>query len=421
MVAGLRVLDLPAEAAKNGAIMALVEKNFRPLYGVLFAVFILFGMSMTIIGATLPKILADFNWSYTIAGAVIGAGAVGYFLATYAAGFLVSAIGPRLTVSLGLILDVVGLLLFAAVPSPIVNFILYFCIGIGQGFIELTINWATLRMEKSGTGRAMNLMHGAFAAGAFLGPFVIGFLMTAELPWTLIYRGIALLLFLVFLVLQPLPMNVLGRGDHQRGVSRRELFSHPAYWLGFASLLMYVGVELGVSNWVAEYFVSAFGSGPAIGSFMVSLFWGGLLLGRFGVPVVYHGNRRELVLLSMAALMSVSIIALSLVGFIGSGTAVVVGSAFMVVFAGLGCSIVYPIVVTIVGDAFPASQSEAVAFSSMGGGIGAFVFPFIMSNIASAWGIRAGFATYAFFSVLVVMFCLALVRVTKGRSTRPSA
>jgi fucose permease len=383
-------------------------------------------MSMTIIGATLPKILADFAWSYTVAGAVIAAGAVGYLLATYAAGFLVSAIGPRLTVTLGLLLDVAGLLLFAAVPSPVVNFILYFAIGIGQGFIELTINWATLRMEKSGTGRAMNLMHGAFAVGAVAGPFVIGFLITVELPWVFVYRGIALLLFLVLVVLQPLPMAALGRdGDGggtagEKTMNRRELFTHPAYWLGFSSLLLYVGVELGISNWIAEYFVSAFGAAPATGSFMVSLFWGGLLLGRFGVPLVYRGNRRELVLLSLSALMCVSTIALSIVGFIGSGAAAVVGSALMVAFAGLGCSIVYPIVVTLVGDAFPSHQSEAVAFASMGGGVGGFAFPFLMSNIASAWGIRAGFAAYATFSVLVVVFCVTLVRVTHKRSATPT-
>lgn len=402
--------------------MALVEKRFQKLYGVLFTVFILFGMSMTIIGATLPKILADFGWSYTVAGAVIAAGAVGYLLATYAAGFLVSAIGPRLTVSLGLILDVAGLLLFAAVPSALVNFILYFAIGIGQGFIELTINWSTLRMERSGTGRAMNLMHGAFAVGAVAGPFVIGFLIAAELPWVYIYRGIALLLFFVLIVLQPLPMSALGHESDGagKGARRKELFAHPAYWLGFAALLLYVGVELGISNWIAEYFVSAFGSKPAVGSFMVSLFWGGLLLGRFGVPVVYRGGRRDLVLLSMAILMSVSTIALSITGFMGSGTAAVVGSALMVALSGLGCSIVYPIVVTLVGDAFPAMQSEAVAFASMGGGIGGFTFPFLMANIASAWGIRAGFATYAAFSVLVVVVCVALVRVTHKKQPETS-
>jgi len=102
---------------------------------------------MTIIGATLPKILADFGWSYTTAGTVIAAGAIGYFAATYAAGFLVSLIGPKLTIGLGLVLEIVGLFLFAAIPSPLVNLILYLGVGLGQGCIELVVNWATFRMD----------------------------------------------------------------------------------------------------------------------------------------------------------------------------------------------------------------------------------------------------------------------------------
>lgn len=395
--------------------MALVEKQFRALYGTLFIIFILFGTSMTIIGATLPKILSDFSWSYTTAGAVIAAGAIGYFLSTYAAGFLVSIIGPRLTIMLGLGLEIAGLFLFAATPSPLANLLLYLGIGIGQGCIELTVNWSTLRMDRTANGRAMNLMHGAFAVGAFTGPFVIGILIRANLSWTLIYRFISLLFVGVFVVLFFMPFSALGKDEgHGAQGSRRALYTHPAYWLGFLALLFYVGVELGVSNWIAEYFVTVFKATPSTGSFMVSLFWLGLLIGRFGVPIVYHGERRERVLMIMAVLMSASVISLSIFGFVGSGSSVILVASAFSFLAGLGCSIVYPIVVTIVGSAFPRSQSEAVAFSAMGGGLGAFVFPFLMSYISGTWGIRLGFTTYAFFSVVVVLISLALIRVTKG-------
>ena len=42
---------------------SLVEPRDRPAFLALFAVFMVFGTSMTIIGAALPRILADFNWS----------------------------------------------------------------------------------------------------------------------------------------------------------------------------------------------------------------------------------------------------------------------------------------------------------------------------------------------------------------------
>lgn len=399
--------------------MALVEKQFSVMFAALFTIFVLFGTSMTIIGATLPKILADFGWSYTTAGMVIAAGAIGYFVATYTAGFLVSAIGPRLTMMAGLVLIIAGLLFFASVPSAFVNLLLYLGIGIGQGFMETTVNWSTLRMETSGEGRAMNLIHGAFAVGAIAGPFIIGILIGANLSWTLVYRGIAIVCVLPLAMTLFLPFSALGRDTgHRDSGGRRNLYSHPAYWLGFAAMLCYVGVELGISNWLAEYFVTVFQSSPAAGSFMVSLFWGGLLLGRFGVPLVYHGEHRDMILISMSVLMSLSIIALSAIGFAHGAYPARVAASVFVALAGLGCSIVYPMVVTIVGTIFPHAQSEAIAFASTGGGIGAFIFPFFMSTIAAAWGLRLGFATYAFFSVMVVILNIILVSVAKQLKSR---
>jgi fucose permease len=391
--------------------MAIVEKPFRALYATLFSVFVLFGTSMTIIGATLPRILSDFGWDYATAGAVIAAGAVGYFAATFAAGYLVARFGARATILAGLVLEVSGLMFFAATPSVPMNLALNLAIGIGQGFIELTVNWATLRMDRSGSGRAMNLMHGAFAAGAFAGPFAIGLLLGADLPWTHIYRGISVLFVFVAGTVAFLPFTALGReSDEPKKGKKVSLVAQPAYWLGFVALLLYVGVELGVSNWIAEYFVSVFGAAASTGSFMVSLFWGGLLFGRFGFPLFFRDARRNLLLLSMTVLMAFSVLALAAFSLLEAGPFVVPFAAAATFLAGLGCSIVYPIVVTLVGGIFHENQSEAIAFSAMGGGIGAFVFPYIMANVSAAWGLGAGFAIYAFFSITVVVSCFGLVR-----------
>ncbi|MCA1950446.1 MAG: MFS transporter [Treponema sp.] len=396
--------------------MALVESRFRRLYAVLFSIFVLFGISMTIIGATLPKILTDFGWSYTSAGAVIAAGAVSYFAATYGAGFLISAIGAKPTMLIGLVLEVLGLLFFAKSPSVLINLLLNTGIGVGQGFLELTVNWSTLRMEKSSHGRAMNLMHGAFAAGAFIGPFVIGILMQQHLSWTLVYRLIAVLFAGIFVLITSLSFSSLGKDPgHNTTSGRRDLLKHPAYWLGFFTLLLYVGVELGISNWIAEYFVVTYKASPASGSFMVSLFWVGLLAGRFGVPLLYRGNRQGFVLVFMSLLMSLSVILLSALGFAAPNGLTLHLARGLAFLAGLGCSIIYPMVVTRIGAAFPDTQSEAVAFSTMGGGVGAFAFPFLMAALSSAFGIRLGFASYGLFSLAVVASNITLVRLTLGK------
>jgi len=389
----------------------IVEKRFLPLYIGLFSIFALFGISMTVIGATLPKIFVDFGWSYTTAGAIIAAGSIGYFLSSYLAGIFLSALGLRLTLSLSLLLIFAGLEFFAATPVPWLNMLLYFIVGVGQGGIELSVDWATLRMEGAGGGRAMSLMHGAFSIGAVVGPLIIAILISAHLEWTLIYRGIGVLFLAIAVFMQFMPLAALGKDrGHIAGGSRRDLFRHPAYWLGFFALFVYVGVELGISNWVAEYFVRVFGAPIATGSFMVSLFWAGLLVGRFGVPFLQATIKREKIFIVLSVLMALSVIALASIGFMNNGKIASVIAGVLVIFAGFGCSIIYPNIMSILGDLFPHTQSEAVGFAAMGGGMGGFVFPYLMSAVSAAWGIRTGFMIYALFSLVIVALNVSLVR-----------
>src|ERR1035437_2316326 len=104
--------------------MSIIEPRHRRLFLVLFTVFTLFGTSFTVIGATLPKILADFHWNYLIAGTVLGASAVTYFVSAFAAGHLVKLWGPKRTIVSGIVLDAIGLAFFAATPDPLTNILL---------------------------------------------------------------------------------------------------------------------------------------------------------------------------------------------------------------------------------------------------------------------------------------------------------
>ena len=401
--------------------MPIIERRFRALFLALFAVFILFGTSITIIGATLPKILADFHWNYFVAGVVIGAGAVAYFVSSFAAGYLIKYWGPKPTIMLGLLFEIVGLAFFAATPDPLANTLLSALIGLGQGCIEVGVNTATLRVDPHSTGRPMNLMHGAFAVGAIIGPVAVGILMQSGLSWTLVYRGMAvipaLLIVMMWFIALPKTADQATTGDQE--VPER-LSANPAYWLSFVALFLYVGVELGVSNWVAEYFVASFAYSAAAGALLVSLFWAGLLAGRFGVPLLYKGSRQDAVLVGFSILATVSIALLALLGHIAA-TPLTIGFAQGFVFlAGLGCSIYYPIVITLLGKCFPHAQSQAIGFAATGGGIGAFLFPFVMSAISQSWGIRTGFATYGVFAIAMTIAAYGMAIIAE-RGRRPNA
>jgi fucose permease len=272
-------------------------------------------------------------------------------------------------------------------------------------------------MDEEGAGKPMNLMHGAFAIGAVVGPVALGLAMRGGFSWTILFRAIAVLLGICGIILVLLPFSHLGRAEEpkaaaaERGGRREKRHTRDAaYWLGFTCLLLYVGAETGISNWIAEYFVRIFGAEPSYASLAVSLFWAGLLAGRFGVPLAYRGKRSERLVVVFSLVLVAAIGALCALGFVARPSFPLWVPSVLTFASGLGCSIIYPTVISLVGGACRGYQSEAVSFAISGGGLGLFGFPFLMSAIAQAFEIRAGFALYALIAIFTAFSCALLAR-----------
>jgi len=388
--------------------MSYIEKELRSLFFALLVSFIIFGVSLTIIGATLPKIISDFNWSYISTGIVLSAGSIGYFASSFISGILLHKLGPRKVIVIGLALQFLGLLFFASTPFVLLNLLLNLMIGFGQGGTEVVVNFSVVRIEKGGRSRLMNLMHAAFSIGAVIGPYIVIMLMRAEFGWQAIYRLMSFVSLIMAGIFWFLPFKKLTDDDEKIGskVKIRSLISDSVLILSFLILLIYVGSELGVSNWVSEYYVKYFGSSVNTGALMVSIFWVGLLAGRLGTSFFYKGSRPEIVALCLAITCTISLTFALLIK-----SPVVAGIGFCI--AGLGYSAIYPLIMALVGRYFSYAQGAAVGFAATGGGIGSFVFPFIMSAIAQAFGIHKGFFFYIALNILMVVLILAIIRQTQ--------
>ncbi len=396
--------------------MSDIEDNLRGVFYALLFSFSIFGVSLTIIGATLPKIIADFSWSYISTGIVLSAGSIGYFASSFISGILLHKLGPRRVIVMGLALQFLGLLFFASTPFVVLNLLFYLVIGFGQGGTEVVVNFSVVRMEKGGQSRLMNLMHAAFSVGAVVGPYLVIMLMRAELGWQTIYRIMGFVSLIVAGIFLFLPFSRLTAGAEKadRQVQVKNLIGSPVLILSFLILLIYVGSELGVSNCVSEYYVRYFGSSANTGAFMVSIFWLGLLAGRLATSFFYKGSRPESVALGLAITCTVS---LTFALFMKSP--IMAGIGFCL--AGLGYSAIYPLIMALVGRRFSEAQGAAVGFAATGGGIGSFVFPFIMSTLAQAFGIHNGFFFYIALNILMVGLISAIIRQARKSSIYPNA
>jgi len=90
-------------------------------------------------------------------------------------------------------------------------------------------------MDEKSTSRPMNLMHGAFAIGAVVGPIVLGFIMASGLSWTLLFRAISVLFAALGIVLSIMPFAKLGSAVQESAGARPAPTSGETRPIGWAS------------------------------------------------------------------------------------------------------------------------------------------------------------------------------------------
>ncbi|HVO38453.1 MAG TPA: MFS transporter [Spirochaetia bacterium] len=388
-------------------MISTLDRSTRRLYVLFLLGFATFGVIFTIIGAALPQIIRTFQWSYTLTGAVLAMSAVGYFVSTFVCGILTQRLPPKWILSTGLFLGAVAMSLFVRWPSPWLNLVLNFCIGLCQGAVEVVTNLEVIHMEKRGQSRLMNLMHSAFCVGGIVGPAAVGYFLGTGAGGRVAFAAAAGLLALMALLFGTFRFPAIRQAEARRDSHGARVMLQPLVILVTLLLLLYVGAELGVSTWISEYFVRVHGTAASMGAFAVSIFWIGLLAGRLTLSVAYQGSRQEYIVLGLALL---SAAALGVILLVTSTSAV----AFGVFLTGLGFSGIYPLLLVVVGRYHRSGM--AVGTVTTGGGVGSFTFPFLMAVLAQRLGMRGGFWFYLGLSCVIAMLSVVLIAAVRRRS-----
>jgi fucose permease len=355
------------------------------LFLALLANFILFGVTLTIVAATVPEIIREFDWSYLSMGAIVSAPPVGYFLSTFLSGMLIGRMEPKTVLVGGLLLQSVGLFLFGLTSMVAPNLLLAFMIGIGQGSTEVVTNFCVVQMEEGQQSRLINLMHGALPVGAVCGPFLMGMLFLTGAGWGWMYRGLGLLTLGVAALLSAFSYDRFTVDDGpgpEPGIAQR--MGRPLLLLLCGLMFLFVGAEMGVSSWISEYFVQVLGSNSSIGAWMVSVFWFGVFVGRVSVSLLYRSSRQT----GLLVILGISSTVLLSVSLAASTVPTAAGSFLL---SGLGFSAIYPVVTATAGHRFPEIRSMAIGTVASCGGVGSFLFPLLISSLAGSYGLRLGF------------------------------
>ena len=194
---------------------------------------------------------------------------------------------------LGLLISAAGSALFwpaAGIHSYPLFLLALFIVGIGFAVLQIAANpYVTILGPERTASSRLNLAQGFNSIGTTTGPLIGGYLIFKYFARTGAHGAESvkmpyLWFCLVFLVLAVVFWFVhlphIGEGKIERGVGA---LKYPHVVLGMIAIFMYVGGEVSVGSYIISFLgqPSVAGLPQLEASKYVSLYWGGMLIGRF--------------------------------------------------------------------------------------------------------------------------------------------
>ena len=368
------------------------------LLAIVYVSFVSLGLPDAVMGVIWPAMRADMDQPLAALGVLTLTMTVCAALSAGFAGRIVARVGTGVVVAASCLMTALALVGFSVAPSFAWLVLLGIPLGAGGGAVDASLNHFVAAHYSS---RHMNWLHGFWGVGATTGPAVMGLALASPGGWT---RGI-LALGLAQLTLAALLWATLSLWRRERSqpadpaaaggppvvfkpVARRAL------WLAPLCFLFYVAAEMGTGLWAASILVNNRGISLADAGFWVSVYFGSITLGRFGVGLVSDslGNRRLVRLGATLALAGAALFALP-------GLPALLSLAGLVLM-GLGCAPVFPSLMHEAARRFPADVARTVIGRQM------------MAAYAGGSVIPAGFgllATWVGLGAVMPMVMLLLI------------
>ena len=252
---------------------------------VIYIVFISLGLPDSLFGVVWPVVHREFGVveSFASVYSVIVAmtsGGVSFF-----AGRLIRKFGTGRVTFVSVLLTAVGLLGTSFAPNLWVMMFFSVVMGYGAGAIDTGLNnYVSLHYKAS----HMNWLHCFWGVGVTVSPIIMSAFLSGETgSWRTGYRIIAAIQFCIALIAAiSLPhwkdseSGGATAGDENKKNKKANIFAVKGVLTSTLSLGLYCGMEFLIGTWGASYLVNTFALSPDSAAKWISLYYGGIMLGR---------------------------------------------------------------------------------------------------------------------------------------------
>ncbi|MDC3319748.1 sugar MFS transporter [Flavobacteriaceae bacterium] len=422
------------------------NKSYRSALIFLTTLFFLWGFITVLVDSLVPRLKDVFEMSYAKTVLVQFAFFTAFFVVSVPAGAILSKIGYRKGIVLGLVVMAIGCLLFypAAEYRNFTIFLVgYFTLAGGITVLQVAANpYVALLGSEEGASSRLNLSQAFNSLGTTLAP-VVGALFllsdsvktseeinalsaiekvdyyaaeaaTVQTPFLLIASFIGVLAVVFAFIKLPKVMQESPKGGYL------SLLKNKLMLMGALGIFLYVGAEVAIGSFLVNYFndmnlavvvaenetmmriansiASTFNktfsnSDPKslLGIFII-FYWGGAMIGRFVgayLTRILPAGR----VLSLFALLAIVMIAVSI-------TTQGLLSMWSILAVGLFNSIMFPTIFTLTLEGLGDLKAQASGILCMAI-VGGAIIPFVFGGLIDNFGFKTAF--------ILTLFCYGYI------------
>ena len=384
---------------------------------VIYITFISLGLPDSLFGVAWPLAHVDFGLqeSFGSVYSVIIAlctGGVSFF-----AGPLIKKFGTGLVTAVSVVMTAIGLLVISFAPNIYVMMLGSVISGLGAGAIDTGLNnYVSLNYKAI----HMNWLHCFWGVGVTISPLIMSvFLKDGD--WQAGYRTISYIQFGISLIV--FASLVLWRKydkketketiidtetkESAEKITLKRILLTPGVITAIISLGFYCSLEFLMGTWGASFLINARGLSADKAAQMVSLYYGGIMLGRFISGIVsLKVNDRNLIRGGVGLLLF-GVIMLAIPNTI----TLYIG----MVAIGVGCGPIFPSTLHAVPERFGKELSTHITGYHMGG---AYAIGFVMQVVFGYVATATTFAITPYVLIAFVALTILMVEITNNKTRR---
>lgn len=384
---------------------------------IIYITFISLGLPDSLFGVAWPLAHVDFGLqeSFGSVYSVIIAlctGGVSFF-----AGPLIKKFGTGLVTAISVVMTAVGLLVISFAPNIYVMMLGSVISGLGAGAIDTGLNnYVSLNYKAI----HMNWLHCFWGVGVTISPLIMSvFLKDGD--WQAGYRTISYIQFGISLIV--FASLVLWRKydkketketiidtetkESAEKITLKRILLTPGVITAIISLGFYCSLEFLMGTWGASFLINARGLSADKAAQMVSLYYGGIMLGRFISGIVsLKVNDRNLIRGGVGLLLF-GVIMLAIPNTI----TLYIGMLAI----GVGCGPIFPSTLHAVPERFGKELSAHITGYHMGG---AYAIGFVMQVVFGYVATATTFAITPYVLIAFVALTILMVEITNNKTRR---